>query len=330
MSLRAKFRPILSDRLEERVVMSSYARPAPALVHTDVVSTPLRNSKLGELGDSISDEYRFYAPDRSTAKNWVEILSATRHVRFGPYSPMSRGEPRDSGFAYNWARSDATSDDMVRNQLPGLADQVRRGQVNLVSILIGGNDFLHYATGFNAFAPPTLAEVQAGLAKVEARADDNLTTAIRTIMAASPNVKVAIATLPDIRTFPAVAVVAGYPTIKPLVDALGPYLDKYNARVKALAAEEPGQVAVVDLNALYASLAQASAATGKLQIGNQSIDVRTPSDDPRHIFLADGTHIGTVGQGLIANQFVQAYNSAFGTNIRPLRAQEILRQAKIR
>jgi lysophospholipase L1-like esterase len=330
MSLRAKFRPILSDRLEERVVMSGYTGLAPALVHAEVVSTPLRNPKLGELGDSITDEYRFYAPDRSQAKNWVEILSATRHLRFGPYSLKSRGEPRDAGFAYNWARSDATSDDMVRNQLPGLANQVRRGQVNLVSILIGGNDFLHYASGFSPFAPPTLAEVQAGLANVEARAEDNLTTAVRTIMAASPNVKMAIGTLPDIRTFPAVAVAAGYPTLAPLVNALGPVIDKYNARVKALAAEQPGQITVVDLNAEYAALAAASAATGKLQVGNQTFDARTPSDDPHHIFLADGIHIGTVGQGLIANQFVQAYNSAFGTNIRPLRPQEILRQAKIR
>lgn len=329
MPRRNSFRPILHDRLEERVVMSGGGRLAPALLHTVAAST-LRNPKLGELGDSITDEYRFYAPDRSQAKNWVEILAKTRHVQFGPHSLTSRGEPRNAGFAYNWARSDATSSDMVQNQLPGLAGQVRRGQVNLVSILIGGNDFLHYANGFNAFSPPSLAEVQAGLAKVEARAEDNLTTAVRTIMAASPNVKVAIATLPDIRTFPAVAMLGGYPPLKPLIDAIGPALDKYNARVKALAAEQPGQIAVVDLNALYTSLATATAATGKLKVGNQTIDARTPSDDPRHLFLADGLHIGTVGQGLVANAFVQAYDSTFGTTIRPLRPAEILRQAKIR
>ena len=38
---------------------------------------------IGILGDSISDEYRFYAPDRVTARNWVEILAATRGVFFG-------------------------------------------------------------------------------------------------------------------------------------------------------------------------------------------------------------------------------------------------------
>ena len=329
MPRRKNFRPILSDRLEDRVVMSGGGRLGPALLHVDAASTA-RNPKLGELGDSITDEYRFYAPDRSQAKNWVEILSATRHLHFGPYSRASRGEPRDAGFAYNWARSDATSNDMVANQLPGLADQVRRGQVNLVSILIGGNDFLQYAKTFSAFAPPTLDQVQAGLDKVEARAEENLTTAVRTIVAANPNVKVAVATLPDIRTFPAVAMAESYPNLKPLIDAIGPEIDKYNAKVMALAAEQPGQVAVVDLHALYASLATASAATGKLQVGNQFLDTRTPSDAPTHVFLADGIHIGTVGQGLVANAFVQTYDTAFGTSIRPLRVAEILRQAKLR
>jgi hypothetical protein len=28
---------------------------------------------VGVIGDSISDEYRFYAPDRVTARNWVEV-----------------------------------------------------------------------------------------------------------------------------------------------------------------------------------------------------------------------------------------------------------------
>ncbi len=30
---------------------------------------------IGVLGDSYSDEYQFYPPDRSTAQNWVEILA---------------------------------------------------------------------------------------------------------------------------------------------------------------------------------------------------------------------------------------------------------------
>ena len=29
---------------------------------------------IGVLGDSYSDEYEFYPPDRPTARSWVEIL----------------------------------------------------------------------------------------------------------------------------------------------------------------------------------------------------------------------------------------------------------------
>src|SRR3954467_5173300 len=64
---------------------------------------------IGVLGDSYSDEYQFYPPDRSTAQNWVEILARARGLNFGRYSAYSRGEPRNQGFEFNWARSDATS-----------------------------------------------------------------------------------------------------------------------------------------------------------------------------------------------------------------------------
>src|SRR3954468_1879165 len=85
---------------------------------------------IGVLGDSYSDEYQFYPPDRSTARNWVEILAATRGLDFGPFTTHSRGEPRKQGFAYNWARSDATTEDMIKSgQHTGLAQQVARGQV---------------------------------------------------------------------------------------------------------------------------------------------------------------------------------------------------------
>src|SRR5947209_1939680 len=99
---------------------------------------------IGVIGDSYSDEYQFYPPDRSTARNWVEILAATRGLDFGAFTRRSRGEPRNQGFAYNWARSDAATDDMIRSgQHTGLAAQVASGKVKLVCMIIGGNDFIN-------------------------------------------------------------------------------------------------------------------------------------------------------------------------------------------
>jgi hypothetical protein len=98
---------------------------------------------IGALGDSYTDEYQFYSPDRSTARNWMEILSATRGLNFGAFRTDGRDEPRNQGFEYNWARSDATTDDLIATgQHTGLAAQVARGDVQIVWIFIGGNDFI--------------------------------------------------------------------------------------------------------------------------------------------------------------------------------------------
>ena len=325
MPRRAAFCPRLSDRLEERVVLSG-ARSA--IVETFAVN--MRVPKIGAMGDSLTDEYRTSGSNRSQAKNWVEILAATRHSRFGAYSAASRGEPRNAGYANNWARTDATSDDMVRNQLPGLTNQVRRGQVNLVWIGIGTNDLLHYVTSISPIAPPNVADVSAGLSKIEARMEDNLTTAVRTLMAANPNVRMTLANLQDLSTLPAIANMNANPVLKPLLNTLGPIVAKYNARIATLAAEQPSQIAVVDLNGLSKAIQTQAAANGKITTGGQVIDARTPGNDPTHLYLADGLHIGTVGQGLIANQFIQTIDTAFKAGVTPLRPAEILRQAKIR
>src|SRR3954451_3109113 len=90
---------------------------------------------IGVLGDSYSDEYQFYPPDRSTARNWVEILAQRRGLDFGSFTAASRGEPRNQGFAYNWARSDAETTDLIATgQHTGLAAQVARGEVSLVVV----------------------------------------------------------------------------------------------------------------------------------------------------------------------------------------------------
>ncbi len=117
------------------------------------------NQGVAVLGDSYSDEYQFYAPDRAAARNWVEILAATRGVNFGTFTTAGRGEPRNQGFAYNWARSEATTDDMIRQgQHTGAAAQVARGEVGVVWIFVGGNDFID---ALNAADPPAaLAETE--------------------------------------------------------------------------------------------------------------------------------------------------------------------------
>src|SRR6516164_4777068 len=88
MRNRHSFRPVLTDPLEERVVLShgtSALSLATDAVHALNKGTDpaLLLGQVGAVGDSYTDEYKFYPPDRTTARNWVEILHATRGVRFG-------------------------------------------------------------------------------------------------------------------------------------------------------------------------------------------------------------------------------------------------------
>src|SRR4051812_9479144 len=144
---------------------------------------------IGVLGDSYSDEYQFYPPDRSTARNWVEILAATRGLDFGAFSAAGRGEPRNQGYAYNWARSDATTADLIAaGQHTGLAAQVARGEVGLVMVYIGGNDFIHALQ-----SPDPLGALGGALP----RALENHRAAVATILGAGGDVKVVLVTLSD-------------------------------------------------------------------------------------------------------------------------------------
>src|SRR5947209_6184164 len=104
MLRRSKFRPSGWEALEDRVALSHAG--AAMTVHEDIAPTrlgigvPARRTAVtvGALGDSYTDEYRFYPPDQSKARNWVEILAATHKANFGAFRTVSRGEPRDQGF----------------------------------------------------------------------------------------------------------------------------------------------------------------------------------------------------------------------------------------
>lgn len=328
MGLRHQFRPCAFDRLESRVVLSGLSPSSKGIVAV-LAKAKAPALRVGALGDSYTDEYRFYRDGRQKARNWVEILAATRPVQFGPLSLASRGEPRNQGFASNWARSDATSDDMIRNQLPGLADQVRQGQVDVAWIFIGGNDFLAYSRENTTLAATDPEGFLRGLAGVEARAEENLATAVRTLLAADPNVKIVVATLPDIRLLPAVAATASLPGAGPVLNTVGVLMTKYNARIGQIAASEPTRVAVADLNGQLTALGQQAAATGKVRVGKTTINTRTPGNNYRNLFLSDGIHIGTVAQGYVANLFVRTVDSAFGARIKPLRPAEIVEFARM-
>ena len=272
---------------------------------------------IGILGDSYSDEYQFYPPDRSTARNWVEILAATRGLNFGAFSAASRGEPRNQGYAYNWARSDATTEDMIAaGQLTGLADQVARGEVDIVVIFIGGNDFIHAMR-----APDPVAAFR----EVGPRAEANLRRAVATILAAHPEVKLVVVTIPDIRDLPEFREPLGDGRLpRAAADAATATIRRYNARIRALAARQ-ARVALLDFE--LATRIAGGLYPEAVPVGGHRIVRAGPSNDPDHLFLADVRHLGTVGQGLLASLFVATIDSRFDAGVPPLSPREVLELA---
>jgi phospholipase/lecithinase/hemolysin len=248
----------------------------------------------------------------------VEILATTRGLDFGPYAEESRGEPRNGGYAHNWARSDATSDDMIRTgQHTGLATQVARGEVEIAVLFIGGNDFINAMKG-----PDPIRAAGETLSRALA----NHRLAARTILDASPRVKLVVVTLPDIRNLPEFAgpLREGHLPAD-AADAFTVAIHRFNAQIRSLAASDP-RVALIDLDLITRAANVLS--TEYTLVGGRKLDRRHPGNALDCFFLADVRHPGTLGQGLMARMFIDTVNAKFSAGIAPLQTQEVLTLAR--
>jgi len=136
----------------------------------DICTHNYRKCTLGTLGDSLTDEYQGHS--NLAALNWVEQLVQTRGLDFGRFEadPDVRGEPRNDGYAFNYARygasaTEPTYPDIINwcpgntcvgkshllqaipdfsLQLEGLTPQVAAGNVQVVTIGFGANDIKIY------------------------------------------------------------------------------------------------------------------------------------------------------------------------------------------
>lgn len=279
-------------------------------------SRPVAKSDLGGfgvIGDSYSDEYAFYSPDRASARNWVEILDRARGLNFGDYSERSRGEPRNEGFAYNWARSDAETATMIRDgQHKGLAAQVASGEVSYVIVFAGGNDFIHALNSQN----PDKA-----LAVALPRALRNYRTLVQTVHDASPRVRLLLLTVPDLMELPEFRqkLITGRLTPQTAELCQGA-VKQFNHLVRELGTSGD-RMGLLDLNVM--SRMAISVGQGKALVGGLVMDKVHPSNLPDHLFLADSRHMGTYGQGVFAKLIVDTLNVRFHAGIPPLSYQEV-------
>ncbi len=269
---------------------------------------------IGILGDSLSDEYRFYAPDRVTARNWVEILAATRGFHFGGPLVTTHGASKDRPFAYNWSQSGATTTSLIaRGQHIGLAAQVTGGAaIGLAAVTIGTNDFANVLV--------TTRSVEA-MGMVLEQASSNFAAILDLLLGINPSINLAVFTAVDLLASPLLRGALEAGLISPsLANAYQSAITDFNDRLHNAIAGHGHRIAVVDINQLLIEVVTAR----RYVVGSLELDWINGGNDARHLFLSDGFHPGTIGQCLIANRFLAAINARFEAGIPVLDGQEIV------
>jgi lysophospholipase L1-like esterase len=305
--------------------------------------TLLAAIRIGTLGDSVTDEYQFYAPDRTAARNWVEQLATLRPAGadFGAFSTTSRGEIRNQGYAQNWARNGAVASTPTSPPNPydpeytfpneyngGFPDASNIGlitqpgglsNVDVVTILIGGNDFKNEI--LVTLGNPSPATLLGNLAKAQARVIAGVTDAVAAIRAASPTIPIIIASTPD----PGKTALFGNLFRSALTPqeaelALGVisgFVHEADQSLQALATQNNAQF--IDVNDLLAQFAANPVIDGVF------IDVLNGGPEYTNFFVGDGFHPGTIGQAILANAIIEKLNTLFPSQpIAPLSNSEIL------
>lgn len=325
-------RSYFSQKTTEEPAPSQIPSPIPLSVESSLPSTaslltemPLVDG-IGIMGDSNSDEYRAndsrggdYA---DTTMNWMEQLAENRFLNFGQWGDW--GEPRRTGYEYNWARTGATAHSLITSgQHTGLAKQVAEGKVSLVFLWIGDNDF-HLTNG-------TYEDIYNGELsddELQAKVDQaiiDITTAVDTVLEAGP-VKMVVVTISDKGLAPQAAFLFPNPAKRERVSKA---IQAVNEGIKDLAGTR--DVTVVDINSFAELVLKRINRLGLLEVGDQTINVLLQGDEPHHLQLSDKSgHAGTVMSGLFANAlFVEPFNDAYGAGIEPLSDEEILSNAGI-
>lgn len=263
---------------------------------------------VGALGDSITDEYQFH-PERARARNWLELLAEHRGFDFGPFSEESRGEPRNRGYAYDWARSNATTGDMIeQGQHTGLARQVARGDVKLVVVFIGANDF------FEALKSP---DQSTDLKPIATKAARNVDTALDTILDASPDVRIILITVPDVQFLPEFLEPIRAGRVSPArVNAYSRAIRRFNNLIRAASARDE-RVVIADLHQWGEFLKLLK----HISMFGVEVDLEHPDES---LMLDDGRHLGTVAQALLANLVIDVANAEFDYGLRDFTKEEML------
>lgn len=270
---------------------------------------------VAAIGDSQTDEYATHDILRNRSRGWVEILADRRRLNVGSWNSGDRGTPRHAGYAYDWARDGATTTDMLtEGQDAGVVMQVGKGRVSAAMIFIGLNDIAAITSAKNP--------VSAAL-NFSSKAINNIKTAVNRILASNPNMKVVIATLPDVTYMPTVRAMMGSGALNGVaVQFLRSIQGNLNNQIRALG--KNSRVAIAEVAGLFDRMN----ANPTFQVGDMTMTRYSAGIVPKNMYVLDGIHFNTVTQGLIANEFILAMDFKFAANLRPIGMQELVDYAR--
>ena len=232
--------------------------------------------------------------------SWVPYLANQRGFNFG-----------GAGNPYNVAIGGAKTNTLLtQGQHTAVQTLVQNGDVDLAYLFIGGNDFFAVGTSIadGSLSGPALTTWAQGVVS-------NINTAVDTVLSAGP-LGMVVASMPDVLLTPGGRSIFDTPVE---IDRGTAAVDLVNSLLKAEMLSRG--VVYVDLTSAMRDINLAP-----LVVGGVPIDVVNASSDPTH-FFQDLRHPAAVGNGLVANLFLEAVNVGFGTTYPILTDLEILTTA---
>lgn len=270
---------------------------------------------LGVLGDALSDEY--FDQLIGVGASWVQILQSGRQIATGPTGRW--GEPRRSGFEYNWGRKGATSADLqAQGQTQGLLGQIASGDVTHAVLMIGTEDFgldkPTYQSLINGTLPPS--QVDALVNQIL----DRLDTALADLRFS--NAKVLLVNLADESLTPAAR---SFMPIAATRDRVSVVIDRVNAGLRDLA--NAHHVPLLDLHGLEARLLGTnSQPVNSWRVGGVTI-TNSSGTAATNAFVVDGVTPHTITQTVISNLMITGLNLGYEAGLTTLTEAEMLAQS---
>jgi hypothetical protein len=280
---------------------------------------------LGAIGDSLTDEYA--EEDYDYAANWFEQLVECRGIDAGPTAAEANepngtwGEPRRTGYQYNWARWGATTQDAIDPNHPqhtGLAALVDPNQITHATIWIGVNDILVEHYGSIAYGEYTDEQIEAIIQQFAT----NLEVILDTVEAT--DVDLVLGNLVDIGFSPFVISWFGDPVQRQRVQDV---FARMNQRVDRISRAH--ELPLVDMFRLWNTIFGTHQSPNIiLVIGNQNIRLdlcdNSLNERLRRAWVHDCIHPHPTIQGIHANVFIEAFNRAYDTQLELFTEEELL------